>query len=573
VVKRRQSRKRGAAAPWQRLLLALGLAMAGCNAFDAGLLAPRDEGEMDGGAIPGPGGDDAGDGDGDGDGDAATDDDGGGPGGDRCGCELPNATVDCDDDAGCEIAACLPGYLDCDGEAASGCEVDAQRDPQHCGGCDMDCGALLDHTAETACGSGQVCEVVSCAEGWASCDGEDATGCETSIYTLDDCGGCSARGENEDCSNLPNAAASACPVGNCEIDACEDGWANCDGDANNGCEHDESALGPCMPRLMRISTDPSFIDAPLSDFPVLVRITDPELTTARSDGTDLVFSSDGGGADSPGRLPFEIERWDPDAGALVAWVRLSSVSATTPTIFYLRYGDGLDLSAGISPQNVWDANHESVHHFAGGVQDSTTNGIDGVDVGTTADPDGAIGPARAFAGAQYIDMGTGVLPDETSFTVSAWVKADLSTGEAQMYVMDASATGAPYPGVALGLQRSDGAVGAYVNTQWRFSSTDAVESDTWSLIAVRYQIAATGGVFESSVNGEPFETVFTGDTSDAQNTAMSPFQVGRWAGGMFHFVGSIDELRVSSTQRSDAWMRAVYENQRSGSTFLTVVVE
>jgi hypothetical protein len=216
-----------------------------------------------------------------------------------------------------------------------------------------------------------------------------------------------------------------------------------------------------------------------------------------------------------------------------------------------------------------------VHHFAGGVQDSTTNGIDGVDVGTTADPDGAIGPARAFAGAQYVDMGVGVLPDETSYTLSAWVKADLATGEAQMYVMDASGTAAPYPGVALGLQRSDGAVGAYVyaTSGFVFSSTDTVESGSWSLIAVRYQIAATGGVLESSVNGEPFETVFTGDTSDAQNTASSTFQVGRWAGGMFHFVGSIDELRVSSTQRSAAWMRAVYENQRSGSTFLTVVVE
>jgi hypothetical protein len=551
-----------------RALLVLCIAVTGCNAFDAGLLAPRNDDDMDSGITPGPVGDA---GDGDGDGDAAPDDDGGEPS--PCGCELPNATAGCDDDAGCEIAACLPGYLDCDGEAASGCEVDAQRDPEHCGGCDVNCGALLDNTAETACGSGQVCEVVSCAEGWASCDGDDESGCETSIYTLDDCGGCSAQGDNESCSDLPNATATSCPVGNCEIDGCADGWANCDGETANGCEHDESSVGPCMPRLMRISIDPSFVDAPLSDFPVLVRITDAELTTARSDGTDLVFSTDGGGAASPNRLPFEIESWDPDAGALVAWVRLSSVSATAATTFYLRYGDGLDLSAGNRPQNVWDANHESVHHFAGGVLDSTTNGIDGTDVGTTVDPDGQVGAARAFAGAQYIDMGTGVLPDETGFTLSAWVKAELSAGAAQMYVMDASATGAPYPGVALGLQSSDGAVGAYVDAQWRFSSTDTVEGGTWSLVAVRYQIAASGGVLESSVNGEPFETVFTGDTSDAQNTASSPFQVGRWAGGMFYFVGSIDELRVSSTQRSDAWMRAAWENQRSGSTFLTVVVE
>lgn len=484
-------------------------------------------------------------------------------------CRLPNARAACASGF-CALNACEDGFMSCDGLPQTGCEVDIAGDPANCGGCGNDCGAMLANTAETSCGSSHDCEIVSCADGFASCDGADATGCETSIHTTSDCGGCASSSQNEPCTGLANVTTAECPAGSCQIAACASGWANCDGTVSNGCEHEESVLGPCTHKRMRISIDPSYVDEPLTDFPVLVRMSDAVLSASRADGLDLFFSTDGA-VGTATAMPFEIVSWDQAGGALVAWVRVPSVSSSAPTVFYLRYGDGIDLASGNDPQQVWDASYRSVHHFDTGLADATVNGVDGTDQGTTAVA-GHIAGARGFPGTAYADMGTGVFPNTASYTLSAWINADLAGGSDCKYVMDTSTTGAPYDGMAFGVQPDSGAVCTYIGG-WQTSATDAVSGGTWTLLVVRFDIRSSGGLVESSVNGEPFQTLFMGDTQDAQNLASSPFQVGRWSGNMFYFDGSIDELRVVSAARSDAWVRAEYENQRSGSSFLSAVDE
>ncbi len=138
-------------------------------------------------------------------------------------CSPPRATGGCVAGA-CTVARCNAGYGDCDGSAGNGCEVDIHHDIAHCGACGH------------ACAAGQTCRdglclavMVTCSPGSADCR-SDAPGCET--VTLNDvmnCGGC-----GRVCS-FPDASAT-CASSACRIGSCRAGYDNCDGAPANGCE-------------------------------------------------------------------------------------------------------------------------------------------------------------------------------------------------------------------------------------------------------------------------------------------------------------------------------------------------
>jgi hypothetical protein len=71
--------------------------------------------------------------------------------------------------------------------------------------------------------------VPSCNSGYADCDSNPANGCETALNTLSNCGGCGVS------CNMTHASAS-CSTGSCRLTACDYGYANCDSQENTGCE-------------------------------------------------------------------------------------------------------------------------------------------------------------------------------------------------------------------------------------------------------------------------------------------------------------------------------------------------
>jgi hypothetical protein len=102
-------------------------------------------------------------------------------------CVLSNATSACDTGA-CTIAACNPGYADCDGNATNGCEANEQSSPLHCGGCGMVCPVPTEPNRVATCGSG-TCGT-ACAPGFGDCDGDLSNGCEMDLRTTSNCGAC-----------------------------------------------------------------------------------------------------------------------------------------------------------------------------------------------------------------------------------------------------------------------------------------------------------------------------------------------------------------------------------------------
>lgn len=145
-------------------------------------------------------------------------------------CPIPlHGTPACAGSA-CGIGTCDPGYANCSGDPVQGCETDLTMDINHCGKCDIICGAVLQGSG--ACTNG-LCVIASCAKDYADCDGKVDNGCEK--YLQDDvknCGACNAQ-----CSNKPNGAAE-CVNGACGLGACDAGFADCDNNPDTGCEKD-----------------------------------------------------------------------------------------------------------------------------------------------------------------------------------------------------------------------------------------------------------------------------------------------------------------------------------------------
>ena len=63
-------------------------------------------------------------------------------------------------------------------------------------------------------------------------------------------------------------------------------------------------------------------------------------------------------------------------------------------------------------------------------------------------------------------------------------------------------------------------------------------------------------------------SVAVADTSSASNTTNNLY-LGEYGGGGYYYHGLMDEVRISNTLRSAAWIATEYNNESSPSTFLS----
>ncbi|MEO0324980.1 MAG: MopE-related protein, partial [Myxococcota bacterium] len=156
--------------------------------------------------------------------------------GDRS-CDVPGALGRCAPGPafGCDVAGCGGGLADCDGDAENGCEAPADEDPLNCGGCGVVCPGAIPG-AVPICTGGRC--AFACVMGALDCNREAADGCEVDVRTDGrSCGACGVV-----CGPQPGASVNECADGAC-VATCDAGFGDCDGVFETGCEV-ETATDP-----------------------------------------------------------------------------------------------------------------------------------------------------------------------------------------------------------------------------------------------------------------------------------------------------------------------------------------
>jgi hypothetical protein len=129
---------------------------------------------------------------------------------------------------GCFLVSCDKGWGNCDNLMMNGCETNVLNgDPMNCGKCNQRC--TLNGVFLAGCSNAN-CTIISCLQPFADCDGVAATGCEVNInQDASNCGMC-----GKVCS-LPHAN-QVCGNGMCVIGGCLPGYMDCNAQAGDGCE-------------------------------------------------------------------------------------------------------------------------------------------------------------------------------------------------------------------------------------------------------------------------------------------------------------------------------------------------
>ena len=181
-----------------------------------------------------------------------------------------------------------------------------------------------------------------------------------------------------------------------------------------------------------ITIDHTKVNADLTDFPILVRLTDQNFNfnQCREDGFDIRFYDSNGDA-----LSYQRERHDFDGKKAEYWVKVPLISSSQNTVITMEYGN-LTAGDGADPGNVWDDSFISLWHLdedadgtAAEYKDSKGSN-DGQGTGTVAaDVEGRIGLAQEFGGEAAISVShNATLNTEEFVTLSGWIKPGILSG-------------------------------------------------------------------------------------------------------------------------------------------------
>jgi hypothetical protein len=296
-------------------------------------------------------------------------------------------------------------------------------------------------------------------------------------------------------------------------------------------------------KRQKLTIDHTQVDDELTDFPVKVIVSsdNPLFDTAKSDGSDVRFTA----ADGETLLKFEREVHDTTEKIAVYHVKIPSVSSTSDTDFYLYYGNA-SASDASSPNDVWDSNYKLVMHMGSSLEDSTSNGNDGTNYGSTLGL-ASDGYYRSFDGNDYIS---------TSLTIPALSVADDYTWECMVKNHVESHPYSPIIGNRLGGSSSPLAFIKltsiqfewYVGGQEGITLASAIGTSDFEVHIVQKD----GASLVHFVDG-------TRGNSSTISSAMpdtNPFFIGGDPGKGEYSECDISEVRISSVARSDAWIKA-----------------
>lgn len=308
----------------------------------------------------------------------------------------------------------------------------------------------------------------------------------------------------------------------------------------------------------------------LTGFPVMVRLDAMRIkdSLASPTGADLRFIDD----DGQTILAHEIDRWMPGGDSFV-WVRVPTIDATDTDHIWLYYGNPPAMDA----QNaaaVWNG-FVGVYHLSPSGAPVQFADSAGTDAGAWANNDpgmivaGPINEAVRLDGTRFVHVGlndnVAADPGEAR-TAEAWINAAQLQDQAVVYE----------EGQCVGWQLGINAAGQYrgnfasdpdgnlCNQTNHTTVTTAASAGTWHYVAL--VVDRPGLEMRLFVDGTLTDSTPINNTNIADGNGV--FRIGSdYNGGAGTFVGAIDEVRVSSSALSAAWIAAQHKSMTD--TFLS----
>ncbi len=341
----------------------------------------------------------------------------------------------------------------------------------------------------------------------------------------------------------------------------------------------------------QITIDHSKISATLTDFPIYVNLADlgPDFfSVVKSDGSDIRITS----VDGTTELAREVVSVDKVGQTGELYFKAPSLSHVNDSIFYVYYGNISATEPAVTDPNgrnaVWSNQFKAVYHMGqGNAVDSTGNGHDGTNHGTGS-ASGQLGVARSFNGvSDYI-----TIPDDdsltfndgtadTPITITAWVN-NTNVGKSSP-ILSKYDSFLPFRGEWASAVNANGVM---VFQALDSTTTDRVHGRTanntitnnlWTYFSSVYDASQADSGVAFYKDGVSVASIGLGDDT---NYAGMQNRTGVMSIGASHYTGdltyqqyakgSIDEVRLASTERLAEWIAAEYANQGSAGTFYAV---
>ena len=333
----------------------------------------------------------------------------------------------------------------------------------------------------------------------------------------------------------------------------------------------------------QIVIDSDLVEGDLQDFPFLISNTDEDLRrNALSDGSDIIFTA----ADGVTEINYERKLYDDTNGQLIAWVK-TNLSSSADTFLYMYYGNSGIAYDHSTTTGVWDTDYIGVWHMdepptgsADDIKDSSSYGHDmtsyNMDSSKRIVTD--TGYAYNFDGAgDYLedDDGESYINGLSAFTVEIWLKSDVIASDRGFIIGDQpigddSFFTLRYDNdgyIGYGDDVLKGAITTTVTGEIQYEGSDFLQTTDWQHLVFRWQ---SGQQYQLLVNGQVDTPTYNDPAGTGLTTGADRLRIGQ--GGKdttaaLGWDGLIDEVRISSVYRGDAWEKTAYNNQSNLTDF------
>jgi hypothetical protein len=308
----------------------------------------------------------------------------------------------------------------------------------------------------------------------------------------------------------------------------------------------------------------------LYNFPLMVSITNPDLRSVAhggkvvsNEGNDIYFTS----SDGISVLDFEVEKYNPQTGECLAWVRMDSLNKKTSNQIFLYFSN--KNAANATTRDAWSNSYKGVWHLKGllSAKNPHSNAFAEAKPANAKENRDLYIPAERNS-SRFMCMNS---PEDVNITsdlsLSAWVYFDNVKDDQVIVTNQLEKQG----GYALKLKDKQLNL-SICNDKGEVAEIPADVAGTKLEKGQWYHVAATYSDFKDSVilyvNGE-----VSRQYSTTQQLAQSNgfFQIGRDPNNkQYYFDGSVVEVHVSNVYLPRMWLTAEYQSQARPNEFIKV---